>query len=54
MGIINIHIISQPEQDNLAAQAQITLQEKLMADHRRGEHPSGMMRRECPLCQIGK
>jgi hypothetical protein len=51
MGIRNIHILTQPAQDNMQAQARIVLQEKLMAAHRRGEHTYGNMRRECPLCQ---
>lgn len=51
MGIVNIHILTQSRQDNMAVNAQIALQEKLMADHRRGEHTYGNMRRECPLCQ---
>lgn len=51
MGIVNIHILTQARQDNMAANAAIVLQEKLMAEHRRGKHTYGNMRRECPLCQ---
>lgn len=54
MGIRNIHILTQPRQDMMAANAKIVLEEKLMAAHRRGEHPFGSMRRECPLCQAGR
>lgn len=28
--------------------------EKLVAAHKRGEHPYGSMRRDCPLCSEGK
>lgn len=54
MGIRNIHILSEAQTHHLALQAQAALQEKLMAEHRRGEHPDGSMRRECPLCQANK
>lgn len=51
--IHNIHILIDPEPNRelLALQA---LQETLIAAHRRGEHPWGSMRRECPLCQLNK
>lgn len=51
MGIRNIHVLTEQGINRLALQAQAALQEKLMAEHRRGEHPYGSMRRECPLCQ---
>lgn len=51
MGIVNIHILTQSRQDNMAVNAAIVLQEKLMAEHRKGQHTYGNMRRECPLCQ---
>lgn len=51
MGVVNINILTQARQDNMMVNAQIALQEKLMAEHRRGLHTYGNMRRECPLCQ---
>lgn len=35
-------------------QAQLAHEARLIDAHRRGEHPYGMMRRDCPLCQLGK
>lgn len=53
MGIDNIHILTDPFDDraDMIHKAQLTLQEKLTAQHRQGLHPYGEMRRECPLCQ---
>jgi len=51
--IHNLHILIHdpvpPELQALAA-----LQEARIAEHRRGEHPWGSMRRDCPLCQLNK
>lgn len=52
MGIHNIHILIDPE-PNLY-QAQAIRQQLLIEAHRRGEHPRGEMRRDCPLCQLRK
>lgn len=38
----------------LAIQAQVAREQLLINAHRRGEHPWGSMRRDCPLCQLGK
>lgn len=54
MGIVNIHILAQDETSRMIRQANAALEEKLIAEHRRGEHTFGYMRRECPLCQAGK
>lgn len=54
MGIINIHILRQDETSRMIRQAQAALEEKLIGEHRRGEHTWGYKRRECPLCQAGK
>ena len=57
MGIENIHILITPdvaEQYSTvspAIQAQAAQQQALIYAHRRGEHPYGRMRRDCPLCQ---
>lgn len=51
MGIQNIRILTQAQIHHQALQAQAALQAKLMQEHRRGMHPYGSMRRECPLCQ---
>lgn len=53
--IHNIHILIDPDATvNRAIQVQSELQVLLVAAHRRGEHPWGSKRRECPLCQQGK
>lgn len=53
--IRNIHILIEPDDaSNRATQAQAALQKLLIEAHRRGEHPWGSMRRECPLCQLNK
>lgn len=54
MGITNIHVFYEPETNHMARKAQAMLEEKLIVAHRRGEHPYGMKRRECPLCRAGK
>lgn len=53
--IHNIHILINPDtRPDPVLQAQAALQQLLVDAHRRGEHPWGEMRRECPLCQLGK
>jgi len=53
--IHNIHILIEPDaRPNLALQAQEAQQQLLIDAHRRGEHPWGSMRRDCPLCQLNK
>lgn len=58
MGIENIRILTQPNltpDPNLRAiQAQQAHEAQLKDAHRRGDHPYGYMRRDCPLCQLGK
>jgi hypothetical protein len=51
MAIVNIHHLTEKGVVNLAQRAQAALQEKLIYEHRRGQHTYGNMRRECPLCQ---
>lgn len=52
MGIENIHILISPDiEDRYSTQIMATYQRELILAHRRGEHPYGSMRRECPLCQ---
>jgi hypothetical protein len=53
MGIINIDLLKDPFDDrgDMIHKVKLTLQEKLVAQHRAGLHPVGEMRRECPLCQ---
>lgn len=51
MGIVNIHMLTEVRVVNMAQRAQAVLQEKLMTDHRKGQHTYGNMRRECPLCR---
>jgi hypothetical protein len=50
MGIENIHILVDqgPTPFQLAQEA---LAQKRSEEHRRGLHPWGSMRRDCPLCQ---
>lgn len=53
--IHNIHILIEPDEAiNRARQAQAEYEQILVEAHRRGEHPWGSMRRECPLCQLNK
>lgn len=54
MGIVNIHILHEPEMNTSARKAQEALQYRRIAEHRRGEHPWGEMRRDCPLCVTGR
>lgn len=53
MGVNDIHILIDPEPDpsNHHIQALAVLQQALIEEHRRGEHPWGRMIRACPLCQ---
>lgn len=51
MGINNIHLLIEPDLEYRNQRAiEIHLRE-LAAAHKRGEHPYGFMRRDCPLCQ---
>jgi hypothetical protein len=53
--IHNIHILINPDATvDRTIQAQTELQVVLIEAHRRGEHPWGSKRRECPLCQQGQ
>jgi len=52
--IANIHILINPDPDPAMIQMKATQEELLIKAHRRGYHPYGSMRRECPLCQLGK
>jgi DNA-binding helix-hairpin-helix protein with protein kinase domain len=57
MGIVNIHYLFEPDDNDRTVQSvhiQAVLRQSLVEAHRRGEHPYGSMRRECPLCQLGK
>lgn len=54
MGIQNIQILIEPEMSPVARQARVMLEEKRIAEHRRGEHSDGFKRRDCPLCRAGK
>lgn len=54
MGIINIHILTEPDDrfDNRVTQEITVAREaELIAAHRRAEHIGGALRRDCPLCQ---
>lgn len=55
--IHNIHFLINPDATpDPAIQAQAALEQllvQLIEDHRRGRHPYGEKRRECPLCQQG-
>jgi len=51
--IHNIHILIDPE-PNRQLLAQEAYLQTLINAHRRGEHPWGSMRRDCPLCQLNK
>lgn len=50
MGIVNIHLLTQPD-DHAFRLKEAALKEALIEAHRRDEHVYGAMRRECPLCQ---
>lgn len=57
MGIDNIHILINPDvrfNEPTPVEQALAAQQILVEDHHRGEHPPGMMRRGCPLCQLGK
>lgn len=54
MGIENIHILINQESDDWIRQAQAALEAQRIAEHRKGKHTFGNMRRDCPLCQAGK
>lgn len=51
--IHNLHILIH-DPVPAAIQAQAELEAIRIAEHRRGEHPWGSMRRDCPLCQLNK
>lgn len=51
MGIVNINALKNNDAarvQQMQAEAHI---QALVDAHRRGEHPFGRMRRDCPLCQ---
>jgi hypothetical protein len=55
VGIENIHILIDPDIEkqygiNTTQQALAAHMQILIAAHRRGEHPVGSMRRDCPMC----
>ena len=51
MGIVNINALKNDDAARVQQmQAEAHIRE-LAAAHRRGEHPYGSMRRDCPLCQ---
>jgi hypothetical protein len=50
VGIVNIHILKEPEINSSARKAQEMIEAKRIAEHHRGEHPFGRKRRDCPLC----
>jgi hypothetical protein len=56
MGIKNIHIlINDPVDFSQARRNALALhQDRRIAEHRRGQHPDGSKRRDCPLCVAGK
>lgn len=57
MGINNINYLIEPDLEYNHAR-QLELQSRMMGAlieaHKRGEHPWGEKRRDCPLCQEGK
>lgn len=52
MAIHNIHILTQPDGPDPETQIRAAQEQILIQAHRRGEHPWGSQRRECPLCQL--
>jgi hypothetical protein len=56
VGIENIHFLVDisTDADRQQRLELAALQEQRIEEHRRGEHPWGRMRRECPLCQAEK
>lgn len=56
MGIKDIHLLINTDTEvSIVPRAvmQEALQAQLVRDHRRGKHPWGLKRRQCPLCQKG-
>lgn len=53
--IHNIQILQEVSvaEQNLAL-VNAAREDYLIEEHRRGKHPWGSMRRDCPLCQQGK
>lgn len=56
VGITNIHILFDQDSDGdrRARLAYEQLMKERIAEHRNGEHPWGSMRKDCPLCRLGK
>lgn len=57
MGIDNINILFSESDDAIlrqARQAREAIEAQRIAEHQRGEHPWGSMRRDCPYCVSGK
>lgn len=53
--IHNINILIHPDVTvDRPLHIRASLEEMLVEAHRRGEHPYGEMRRDCPLCQMGR
>jgi hypothetical protein len=51
VGIKNIQILNETiEASDLNRRALQALEAQRIAEHQRGEHPWGSMRRDCPLC----
>jgi hypothetical protein len=51
MGIVNIHLmVEDTASPSFAQRAQAALEQQRINEHRRGLHPWGSMRRDCPLC----
>lgn len=54
MGIRDIQFLHEVERVSAEIRReQAEREETLMAEHRKGLHPFGRMRRECPLCLAG-
>lgn len=51
MGITNIDILMNDDAGDAALRAQMEREAALILAHRRGRHPYGSMRHDCPLCQ---
>ncbi len=49
MGIVNIHTLITPDDKNLRL-IEAAHEEIMIEEHRKGFHPWGSMRRDCPLC----
>ena len=53
--IYNIQVLINPDPPiNPILQAKMAQEQLLIKAHRRGEQPWGSMRRDCPLCQLGR